>query len=116
MWKDKAEARDRRHQQDVNSLTESFEVRQDFMLHLALKEITYFKFVLNSILGLLLAIVLEIRISGFPGDPSISGWMIALRLTYIGSVLSLVLAFSLDRFIAASRKTMTRLKPALRRK
>ncbi len=114
-WKAQAQARDQRLQKDVRAIEDSFEVRQDFMLHLALQEITFFKLLLFAVLGLLIAVVLEIRISSFPSDPSVSGWAIALRCSYFASVLTLVLAFTLDRFVATSRKMLSRVRPAIRK-
>lgn len=113
-WKDKADARDQRLQKDVKAIADSFEVRQDFVLYLTLQEITFFKLFLVSILGLLIAVVLEIRISSFPTDSSALGWAIALRLSYVASVIALVLAFTLDRFISASRKMLSLVRSALR--
>jgi len=84
------------------------------MLHLALQEFTVFKFLLFAVLGLLIAVVLEIRISSFPSDPSVSGWAIALRCSYFASMLLLVLAFALERFVATSRKMLSRVRPAIR--
>lgn len=114
-WKEQADARDRILQKDASAIADSFEVRQDFAWHLVLQEIVFFKLLIGSILGLLIAVVLEIRISGFPSDPSVLGWTIALRCAYIGSMLTLVLAFTLDRFIAASRKLLLRARKSLRK-
>lgn len=114
-WKEQAEARDRRLQEDVRAIAESFEVRHDFMMHLAFHEIMFFKFLLISILGLLMAVVLEIRISSLPSDPSQSEWAIALRCFYLASILMLVLAFTYNRYIASSRAILSRLRSTLRK-
>jgi hypothetical protein len=114
-WKDQAQARDQRLQKDARAITDSFEVRQEFMLHLVLQEITFFKLMLVTVLGFLMAVILEIRISSFPGDPTVTGWAIALRCSYFALVLTLVLAFTWDRYVATSRKMLSRVRPAIRK-